>query len=103
MNNRHAKSLNYALSVLKQDKYKKYLKTIYLYGSCARKQQTYNSDVDLFIQGDIPHELILKLKTEVTPKDYTLPEVELKFADEVLSSRQFKENIEKDGVLLWKK
>jgi hypothetical protein len=45
---RHDQSLKHALHVLKKDFFE-YIDRIYLYGSCARSQQRYSSDVDLLV------------------------------------------------------
>lgn len=103
---RHAQSLQYALNVLRQPKYKSYIKAIYLYGSCARVQQKFHSDVDLFlfIEPEMPDHLIREMRLEVIP-DYSLPVVEIKFSKgrEFSSSYQFNRNIERDGKLLWER
>lgn len=49
MDKRHEQSLLHALDVLGQERYKKYIRAIYLYGSCTRSEQKYHSDVDLFL------------------------------------------------------
>ena len=38
--------MDYALSQLKSSKVYPYIRHVYLYGSCARKMQSYESDVD---------------------------------------------------------
>jgi len=104
---RHTESLIYALNKLKDEKYKKYINAIYLYGSCARGSYKYNSDVDLFLvlQESVPIQVIREMKNSVTPEDYRLPAVELKTStsSEFSLSRQFSENIKKEGRLLWKR
>jgi predicted nucleotidyltransferase len=99
--------LVYALNVLKQDKFKKHIKAIYLYGSCARGDQTVRSDVDLFIKvfEDTPQKTLLSMRKEVMSGDLSLPEVELKFSrnDNFSSSEQFNQNIEREGKLLWER
>lgn len=45
---KHAESLQYALDILLSDEYRSYIKAIYLSGSCARCEQTEDSDVDVF-------------------------------------------------------
>lgn len=103
---RHAQSLQYALNVLKQQKYKRYIRAIYLYGSCARCEQKFDSDVDvfLFLDDDIPANLIREMRSDVIP-DYTLPEVEIKFSktNEFSTSYHFNKNIERDCKLIWKR
>ena len=105
--NKHAEALVYALNVLKQDRFKKYIKAIYLYGSCARGDQMIQSDVDLFIKvkGDTPQKILLSMRKEVISGDLSLPEVELKFSrnDSFSSSEQFNQNIEREGKLLWQR
>ncbi len=103
---RHAQSLQYALNVLRQPKYKSYIRAIYLYGSCARAQQKFDSDVDLFLflDQDTPDQLIREMRSEVIPH-YSLPEVEIKCSkgQQFSSSYHFNRNIERDGKLLWKR
>lgn len=101
---RHGTSLQHALDVLTRPLYSRYIKAIYLYGSCARCSQTYHSDVDLLvIVEQMPQKMMRDLKTEVTPNDYTLPEVELNICDGQIYSSRFKQNIERDGKLLWER
>lgn len=103
---RHEEALNYALQVLSQEQYKAFIYEIYLYGSCARGTQKFDSDIDLLIKIDenIPKDVLRKMRMDVIP-DYNLPEVELKFfkEDTFSSSPQFNENLKKEGILLWKR
>lgn len=105
--NKHAEALKYALQVLNNERYKKYIKAIYLYGSCARGEQKATSDVDLFLKVDIdtPQKVLLSMRNDVMPEDEFLPEVELKFSksDQFSSCNQFSKNIERDGKLLWER
>ena len=106
MDKRHEQSLLHALDILGSEYYKDFLKSLYLYGSCARgREQKFHSDVDifLFVKANMPKFVIQKLRTEISPDDYTLPEVNLKISmdDVPTSSRQFNRNFEKDGILLW--
>ena len=39
-----------ALRAIQSSCIKPYIKTIYLYGSCARGEEKYSSDVDLFLE-----------------------------------------------------
>lgn len=47
---RHIQSINGALEVLCSEAYRPYIDAVYLYGSCARGNQRFDSDVDLLIQ-----------------------------------------------------
>ncbi|MDE6888625.1 MAG: nucleotidyltransferase domain-containing protein [Eubacterium sp.] len=103
---RHAQSLQYALNVLRTPKYKPYIRSVYLYGSCARLQQTFDSDVDLFLflDREMPDHLIREMRLDVIPH-YSLPEVEIKYSknDEFSSSYQFNQNLERDARLIWER
>lgn len=105
---RHCKALDFALYVLLHDSvFSKYVDEIYLYGSCARGEQKYRSDVDLLVKvlPETPPRIMRKMRVETVADDISLPEVELKFTTGVdfSTSRQFDENIRRDGKLLWKK
>lgn len=102
---RHTKTLIYALDVLKREENKKYIQSIYLYGSCAWCEQKYSSDVDilLFVKG-MPKKRCIQLKSEIVPEDYTLPTVDLKICEDGIKfSETFNENFRKDGKLLWER
>lgn len=105
MDQRHEASLLHALQILRQQPYRDFIRKIYLYGSCARGEQKYHSDLDLLliVEPSMPNVLIRELKSRVMPDDDTLPEVELKVnkGEELSFSHQFTTNLKKDGVLLW--
>lgn len=88
---RHGESLRYAMNVLLSEKNRSYISKIYLYGSCARMQQKYTSDVDLFVLTSEPmtKKQIRDLKIAVSPDDYTLPSVELKIGAQLSADNQF--------------
>lgn len=102
---RHEKSLQYALSVLTGERYRAYLDAIYLYGSCARGDQKYASDVDLLLKlrETVPNGILRAMRVDATPDDRELPEVELKycFGDRLSQSDQFDRNLREEGKLLW--
>lgn len=105
--NRHSASLAYALKALNKEQYREYIDAIYLYGSCARGERNYDSDVDIFLKlsGDTPPDVVRKMKSDVIPDDYKLPHVELNYSrgDSFSVIPQFNKNIEKDGKLLWER
>ena len=47
---RQRNAAEYALRAIQSSCIKPYIKTIYLYGSCARGEEKYSSDVDLFLE-----------------------------------------------------
>lgn len=104
-NNRHKESLEYALDVLFSDTYKQFIKSIYLYGSCARREQRYNSDVDLFIftTKDINRSVLRSLRYDVIPENGKLPDVQLNYSDtdEFSSDRLFNSNLNREAKLIW--
>lgn len=107
MRERHEKAMNLAIQELKQCKGFIYVKKIYLYGSCARGEEKYNSDVDLMIcvQEDTPKKVYRELRCAANIGDYTLPEVNVEFtnSDRFSFSRQFDCNVRKDGILIWER
>lgn len=107
---RHDKTLTYALQAVKESAVAPYVTGLFLYGSFARKQYSWNSDVDLLLElsEDIPIDMyrddMIRLKSIVTPTDPLLPEVDLKIVvgykwrtDQML----YYKNVRKDGVNIW--
>ena len=45
-----SKSIEYAVDIIKKSSVAPFVKALYLYGSCARGEQNYGSDVDLFLE-----------------------------------------------------
>lgn len=76
-------SIKYAMNKIRESVIYPYVQSLYLYGSCARKEQTCDSDVDLFlvlspsIDKELYFEDMLVLRSKVTPTDSSLPEVDL--------------------------
>lgn len=103
-------SIKYAIDKIKKSRLSPYVKSLYLYGSCSRKEQSYDSDVDLFlvlsplINKELYHDDILILKSEVTPVDNSLPEVDLhiEIGDKWEKSNMLYYNdIKKEGIQIW--
>lgn len=104
---RHRQSLEYALEILTGADFYPYIEAVYLFGSCARKEQRYHSDVDLLVRvnDQVTPKLMRRMRAQVVPEEAGLPEVDLKFAEgnRYSSSYQFNENIKKEGKLIWEK
>ena len=103
---RHRISMDFAVKRLQED-FRDYVQEVYLYGSCARGDQKFRSDVDLLVkveEGTSPR-ILRKMRAAVMPETTDLPEVELKFTSgpEFSSSRCFNENIKREGKLIWKR
>lgn len=107
---RHNKTLSYALQTIKQSPVSPYVSRLLVYGSFARKQHKWDSDVDLFLElsEDIPfnefRDELIRLKSRVSPPDLTLPEADLKI---VVGNRWrqsemlYYQNVKKDGINIW--
>lgn len=103
-------SIRYAVEKIKQSPIAPYVENLYLYGSCARKTQNYNSDVDLFlvlsesIDRDMYYDDMLMLKSKVSPTDTTLPEVDLKIEignNWMKNPLLYYKNVKKEGIVIW--
>ena len=103
---RHKKALDQAVQKLCTD-FSEYVTAIYSYGSYARGEQKFWSDVDLLVKipENTPPQIMRKMRAEVITEQYDLPEVDLKFSsgEEFSISYRFNENIKKEGKLIWKK
>lgn len=103
-------SINHAMRIVKESKIAPYVKKMLLYGSCVRNEQTYGSDVDLFLElsQNFPSTLrreAIKLKSDVMPDEKELPDVDLKIVigqGWKESSLKYYENVKKEGVNIWK-
>lgn len=109
---RHQEAAQYALEQIKQSKVFPYVKALILYGSCAKKQEQWNSDVDLFLLLDPDmrnqeemHRNLRLLRSDVTTDDISMPEVDLHVAylDDwnMQVKNRFYQNIREDGITLW--
>lgn len=103
---RHRMSMDQAIKKLVEE-FSEYIKEIYLYGSCARGEQKFSSEVDLFVRvkENTPSRVLRKMRIEAMPDEENLPEVDLKFTsgESFSQSYRFNENIKKEGKLIWKK
>lgn len=107
---RHQQALEYALNVIRNSPVSPYVVSVYLYGSCAKKTETHDSDVDLLLElrptVELDEELrqqLFILKSEVMTDSLEDPEVDLKIVvgDEWRTSPMpFFKNVRKDGILL---
>lgn len=83
-NSRSEKTIAYAINRIKESTIAPYVKHLYLYGSCSRCTQNFNSDVDLFLElvdefdSEQYRDEVIRLKGIVSPKDIHSPEVDLK-------------------------
>lgn len=108
---RHEKALEYAVRVIRNSPLADYVKGLYLYGSYARGDYKYSSDIDLFLVLEEAareyHSEIMELKSDVTDaEDFDGVDVDLKvtFGNAWKESSQFyHRNIRRDGKNIWMK
>ena len=107
---RSEKAIEYARRQIEKSPVAPYVSKLYLYGSCVREEQTYQSDVDLMLElkptfdiNRLRDEIIL-LKSRVNPGQLDMPEVDLKvvIGDEWKDEHTlYFENIKKEGRDIW--
>lgn len=107
-----SKSIEYAVDIIKKSSVAPFVKALYLYGSCARGEQNYGSDVDLFLELQPDFDVqkykddIIILKGRVSPTDMNMAEVDLKVVvgDEWKKNQMlYYQNILREGVNIWQK
>ena len=109
---RHQELLSNTIRLIRESSIVPYIKDVILYGSCARQEEKWKSDVDLFIelepeilnQEDI-YEEFKNLCTQVRPSKISSPDVDIHFSysDKWKTSNNiFYKQIRKDGISVWK-
>lgn len=108
---RHQQALERAVKALRDSKYASYITALILYGSCARGEERFDSDVDLFLEMKPEFQLLPEraqavnmLRQGVVSEEIRDPEVELRFAfgSEWRSATDaFHTQVRTEGVWLW--
>lgn len=104
-------ALNYAFEKIKNSPVLPYINAVYLFGSCARREEKFSSDVDLLMEIDcnfpknseLKMELI-KLKSAISSDDIDDPKTDLKIVtgDEWKRNKMlFYKNIREEGIQIW--
>jgi predicted nucleotidyltransferase len=109
---RQQDALEYAIKMIEQSPVKKYISSIWLFGSCARDTQKFDSDVDLLVELDVTEDEFeeirynaIILRGEVSPLEASAPEVDIKYTFKGSwehKNTTFYNEVRKDGMLLWK-
>ena len=109
--NRQQEILNNAIKQLQASGTEKYISAVYLYGSCARGEERWDSDVDLFVQLtedireiDNHYRMLRELKTAARSEDCGVPAVDMHFyigTDWTHCNSAFFKEIKRDGVRIW--
>lgn len=106
------KSVEYAVDIIRKSPVAPFVKALYLYGSCARGEQIYGSDVDLFLelQPDFDTQKykddVILLKGRISPTDMNMAEVDLKVVvgdDWKKNQMLYYQNVLREGVNIWQK
>lgn len=110
---RHRNAIQYAVTVIRNSELQPYVEDVILYGSCARKEQNYSSDIDLllvlsdgFRKNENLRIPLRKLKSQIMTDDIEDPEIDLKIvigSDWKMNPMQYYKNVKKDGISLWNK
>ena len=103
---RQRTAAEYALKVIQSSCIKPYIQSIYLYGSCARGEEKYSSDVDLFLElsesfRSRPElkKYIYLLKSELDDAETDLKVV---VGDEWKKNKMlYYANVRKEGIQVW--
>lgn len=111
LSERHKKAIEYAVNQIQDSPISPYVKGLILFGSCARREESWNSDVDLclVLLPEVKEMVgfsrkIHELKGIISSDELDSVEVDLKIVvgdDWERSSTAFFENIRKDGIILW--
>lgn len=110
LHDRSQKSIDYAIGKILESPVRPYVAALYLFGSCARGEQRYESNVDLLLELD-PEidkdkycEDILLLMGRASPRDLSLPEVGMAvvIGDGWMTNEMLiYQNIRRDGINIW--
>ena len=111
MSERQKNAMTYALKKIQQSPIAVYVKNVILYGSCARGETSWGSDVDLcvLLNEDVrklPNyaQIIHLLKGTISEDDAHSAETDIKFVigDEWQNSGMlYLKNLRKDGIPVW--
>ena len=111
MSERQKNAMTYALKKIQQSPIAVYVKNVILYGSCARGEASWGSDVDLcvLLNEDVrklPNyaQIIHLLKGTISEDDAHSAETDIKFVigDEWQNSGMlYLKNLRKDGIPVW--
>lgn len=108
---RHLATIEQSLAKIRKSPLSKYVKDVVLYGSTARGQSKYSSDVDMLLVLDNCvknyrkyNDWITYLKGNISSDDYRLPEADLHVVfDEkwMEKSNAYFSNVKKEGFSIW--
>lgn len=108
---RHQRALDYAIEQIKKSSIYQFVNALYLYGSCSRGSENWDSDVDLFLELNEDFALhpefrwdMRVLQGAVSSDELYDVETDLKIVVGkawLLDNSIYYENIRKEGRLIW--
>lgn len=109
---RHRNLLDKTLLLIKESMLSPYIRDIILYGSCARQEEKWKSDIDLFVEfeQDILNDEFLynefrQLCSRIRPSKLSEPDIDIHFTcseEWKTSNNIYHKQIRKDGISIWK-
>lgn len=109
---RFTQSLFSAVRTLEKSPIAQYITHVYLYGSCARGDYRFSSDIDLFLvldesaKKDTVNKELTRLRGDISPTDINSVQIDLHatIGDTWENDGSlYHKNIRKDGIDLWQK
>ena len=111
IDDRHLRALKYAKAKIIRSSLSKYVKDVILYGSTARGQAGFSSDVDILMILDEKirkykryNDAIRYLKGNISTDDYSLPEADLHVVFEDTwknDNSAYLSNVRNEGFSIW--
>lgn len=108
---RSIRSIQKACSIIKQSRIAPFVEKLILYGSAARGEQTYSSDIDLLLVLKDTDEIqthrayLYMLKSELTSLEDDLPDIDLNIVignDWEKNEDLYYKDIRREGIDVWK-
>ena len=110
MKERQKKAIDYAIEQIKASPLYPYVDTVYLYGSCARGEEKWDSDVDIFIQlkeeyrehPEMRYEMLMLISIATSPEVRDAEaDVKIVVGDRWKSDNGlYYQNVRRDGIVL---
>ena len=109
---RHANAIKLAMSTLCDVSFFEHILAIYLFGSCARGEESFSSDVDIMVEVNISyvdmskeerHDFLM-LVSELNVSSDTRAAIDLKLVEDNVwnnSNSLFYSRVRRDSICLW--
>lgn len=111
LSERHQRALTYAIEMIKKSEFADYVTAVYLFGSCARGEAKWASDIDLLLELSQDARSIPNFSINIHKLKGTISEDDLDSVETVLcvmigdewrdSPMLFFRDIRRDGISVW--